>query len=72
MWLTVTDATHHSFLAASYAWLADKTAAEAHVERIRTLDAQFTLAAFLATTHYGNERDLTHLRDGLEKAGITA
>ena len=70
MRLSATDHTHHAFLAAAYAWFGDKTAAAAHVDRIRALDPQFALTPFLGTMHYANDADLQHLREGLEKAGI--
>ena len=70
MRLSATDCTHHAFLAAAYAWLGDKTAAAAHVDRIRVLDPQFALATFLGTMHYANDTDLQHLSEGLARAGI--
>jgi adenylate cyclase len=70
MRLSATDHTQHAFLAASYGWLGDKTAAAAHVDRMRVLEPQFSLATFFGTMHYANDKDLQHLRDGLEKAGI--
>jgi adenylate cyclase len=68
--LSVTDATHHSFLAASCAWLGDATAAMAHADRIRALDTGYSVATFLATLHYGKDSDTVHLRAGLAKAGL--
>ena len=70
MRLSTTDHTHHAFLAASYAWMGDQTAAGAHVARIRVLDPNFDLEAYLATLHYKDDADLAHHRDGLLKAGI--
>jgi adenylate cyclase len=37
MRLSATDYIHHAYLAASYGWLGDKTAAAAHTARIRAL-----------------------------------
>jgi len=68
--LSATDHSHHVFLAASYAWLGDKTAASAHIARIHVLDPEFDLETFIGTMHYQNDTDLLHLCDGLEKAGM--
>ncbi len=70
MRLSATDHIHHAFLAASYGWLGDKTAAAAHTARIRALEPEFDLETFLCTMHYANEADLQHLREGLSKAGV--
>ena len=71
MRLSATDHTHHAFLAAAYAWLGDKTAAAAHADRVRSLDPGFALADFLGTMHYADTSDLEHLRQGLERAGVS-
>ena len=70
MHMTNLDTVQHGFLAASYAWLGDKTAAGAHVARLRELDAALDLDRFLATMHFAREQDLQHLREGLQKAGL--
>lgn len=70
MHLSAMDASQHAFVAACYGWLGDRTAAVAHLARIRDLDPKFTIAAFLATTHYGDEVDRVHLHEGLAKAGL--
>ncbi len=70
MHLSTTDQTHHAFLAASYGWLGDKTAASAHVSRIYALTPEFDLETHLSTFHYKEDADLQHLHDGLLKAGI--
>jgi len=67
--LTSPDSQAHAFLAASYGWLGDRTAASAHVKRIGELDPQLNLEKFLATMHYANDADLQHLREGLMRAG---
>ena len=72
MHLSATDHTHHAFLAASYGWLGDATAAGAHVDRVHALDPAFDLQAYLATLHYKDDADLEHYREGLAKAGIVA
>jgi adenylate cyclase len=64
------DTLQHGFLAASYAWLGDRTAAAAHVGRMRELDGALDLERFLATMHFAREQDLQHLREGLQKAGL--
>ena len=69
MHTTSLDAQQHGFLAASYAWLGDATAAAAHVARLRELDRELDLEKFLATMHYAREQDLLHLKEGLQKAG---
>ena len=70
MHLSAMDAQQHAFVAACYGWLGDRTAAAAHVARIRQLDPQLDVPKLLATTHYANEADAQHLRDGLAKAGF--
>lgn len=70
MRLSATDQIHHAFLAASYGWLGDKTAASAHVDRIYEIDPEFDLETYLATLHYNDDADLQHHRDGLLAAGI--
>jgi adenylate cyclase len=70
MHMSKLDVLQHGFLAAAYGWLGDRTAAEAHVARIRALDPAFDLETFLGTMHYAREEDLSHLRDGLVRAGI--
>jgi len=69
MHATSFDVQQHGFLAASYAWLGDTTAATAHVARMRQLDCELDLEKFLATMHYSREHDLLHLKEGLQKAG---
>ena len=64
------DTLQHGFLAASYAWLGDKTAASAHIARMRELDGALDLERFLATMHFAREQDLQHLREALHKAGL--
>lgn len=71
MRLSATDHTHHAFLAAAYAWLGDKTAAGAHADRIRALAPEFAVTDFLGTMHYADTSDLEHLRQGLERAGVS-
>jgi adenylate cyclase len=70
MHLSAMDYVQHAFVAASYGWLGDKTAAAAHVARIRALEPEFNLEDYLATLHYKEDADLQHHREGLEKAGI--
>lgn len=69
MHMTSHDAQLHGFLAASYAYLGDGTAASAHVARMRELDRNLDLEKFLATMHYARQEDLLHLKEGLQKAG---
>ena len=57
MHLSTMDAQQHAFLAASYGWLGDQTAAAAHVARIRQLDPAFDLEKLLATMHYTDGAD---------------
>ena len=66
------DTLQHGFLAASYAWLGDKTAAAAHVGRMRELDGTLDLERFLSTMHFARDEDLQHLREGLQNAGLEA
>ena len=70
MHLSAMDGAQHAFVAAAYGQLGDRTAAGAHVERIRSIDPDFTLDDFIATLHYARDEDIAHLREGLLKAGI--
>ena len=70
MHLSSMDVQQHAFVAACYGWLGDRTAAAAHITRVRELDPKLDLPTFLATMHYANKQDLEHLREGLEKAGM--
>lgn len=71
MHLSAPDFSHHAFLAAAYAWLGDRTAATAHATQVRALAPGFTIPDFLSTLHYGREIDVAHLREGLERAGLS-
>ncbi|WIM10218.1 adenylate/guanylate cyclase domain-containing protein [Enhydrobacter sp.] len=70
MHLSTMDIQQHAFVAACYGWLGDRTAAAAHVARVRELDPELDLPKFLATMHYADNADLAHLREGLVKAGL--
>ena len=70
MRLSTLDTQQHAFVAASYGLLGDRTAAAAHVTRVRQLDPELDLQKLLAAMHYANEADLTHLREGLTSAGL--
>jgi adenylate cyclase len=72
------DATQHAFVAATYAWLKDRTAAAAHYGQVVKLDPGLTMESFLATLHYASEAGFEHVREGLaiaeaahaERAGL--
>jgi adenylate cyclase len=70
MHLSTMDVQQHAFVAACYGCLGDRTAAAAHITRVRELDPKLDLQQFLATMHYANKADLEHLREGLTKAGM--
>ena len=70
MHLSSKDIQQHAFVAACYGWLGDRTAAAAHLSKVRELGPGLDLAGFLATMHYANKADLEHLRDGLVRAGM--
>ena len=70
MHMSSMDTLQHTFVAASYGWLGDATAATAHVARIKELTPNFTMREFLDTMHYADEDDLNHFREGLLKAGL--
>jgi adenylate cyclase len=70
MHLSSMDVQQHAFVAACYGWLGDRTAAAAHLSKVRELEPGLDLAGFLATMHYANKADLEHLRDGLVRAGM--
>ena len=72
MHLSKLDSVQHAFVAATYSWLGDKMAAAAHLERAVRLNPEFTIESFLATMHYGEDKDLQHLREGLTKAEASA
>jgi adenylate cyclase len=72
MHLTTMDIQQHAFVSACYGWLGDRTAAAAHVARVRQLDPAIDVPKFLATMHYANAADLEHLREGLTRAGLGA
>ncbi|MEI3855443.1 MULTISPECIES: adenylate/guanylate cyclase domain-containing protein [Ensifer] len=69
MHLSSMDETQHAFVAACYGWLGDNIAANAHMEKVRTLAPTFEIEPFLSTLHYAQESDAQHLREGLVKAG---
>ena len=69
MHLTSMDEAQHAFVAACYGWLGDNIAANAHMEKVRTLAPTFEIEPFLSTLHYAQESDAQHLREGLVKAG---
>jgi len=71
MHLSAMDALQHAFVAAAYGWLGDRTAAEAHVAKIRALDPAFDWEALAETLHYCRPEDSDHLREGLAKAGLS-
>lgn len=64
------DAAQQAFVAASYCWLGDETAARAHADKVLELDPGFTVERFLEAQHYGDPADLQHLREGLTRAGL--
>ena len=70
MHLPAMDMAQHAFVAACYGHLGDKTAASAHVARVRELDPEFTFEKLKSTLHYDRAEDTAHLREGLEKAGL--
>lgn len=70
MRLSAPDFSHHTFLAAAYAWLGDGTASLAHAAKVRDLAPGFTLGNFLATLHYAGEADREHVAEGLRRAGL--
>lgn len=69
MHMTNLEALQHGFLAACYAWSGDKTAAGAHLGRMRDPNGTLDLEQFLATMHFARGEDLRHLREGLLGAG---
>ncbi|NRG18931.1 adenylate/guanylate cyclase domain-containing protein [Rhizobiales bacterium] len=71
MHMSSTDVLQHAFIAASYGWLGDQTAAAAHMGRIKSLDPDFTIDGFLDTLHFAKEEDTQHLREGLEKGAAS-
>ena len=72
MHLSKMDAGQHAFVAATYGWLGDRTAAAAHYGQIAKLDPEFTIDTFVATLHYANEADLQHVIEGVKIAQAAA
>ena len=70
MHLSTMDVQQHAFVAACYGWLGDRTAATAHLARVRELEPGLDPEKFLATMHYADAADLDHLREGLKRAGM--
>jgi adenylate cyclase len=70
MHLSAMDAIQHAFVAATYGWLGDRTAAAAHVVHVKKLDPDFTIDGLLGTLHYANEADAQHVSEGLTLAGV--
>jgi adenylate cyclase len=68
MHLSKMDAGQHAFVAATYAWLGDRTAAAAHYGQIAKLDPEFTIDGFVPTLHYANDADLQHVIEGVKTA----
>jgi adenylate cyclase len=68
MHLSAMDAIQHAFVAATYGWLGDQTAAAAHFVLIKKLDPNFTTDGLLRTLHYANEADAQHVSEGLTLA----
>ena len=70
MHLSAMDAQQHAFVAACYGWLGDRTAAAAHIARVRQLDPQLDVPKVLAAMHYARDSDTQHFGEGLAKAGF--
>jgi adenylate cyclase len=70
MHLSNMDAGQHAFVAAAYGWLGDKTAAAAHLARIKALEPDFTFEEFRGTLHYASDENTRHLQEGLNQAEI--
>jgi adenylate cyclase len=68
MHLPKMDAGQHAFVAATYGWMGDRTAAAAHYGLIGKLDPEFTVDRFVSTLHYANDADLQHVVQGLKIA----
>jgi len=71
MRLSTMDQFQHAFVAAAYGWLGDRTAAEAHVAKIRALEPGFAWETLAGTLHYARPEDAEHLREGLARAGLS-
>lgn len=64
------DHTHHAFLAACHAKLANQPAAELQAAEVLRLNPAFTVDAYCATLHYKHDGDLEHHREALIAAGL--
>jgi adenylate cyclase len=63
---------HHAFLAASFAMMEDKAAAETHARSVLGLDPSFSAEAYLRTLYYRRDADRDHHRDALLRAALPA
>ncbi|MGH6719674.1 MAG: adenylate/guanylate cyclase domain-containing protein [Alphaproteobacteria bacterium] len=70
--VTAPDNALHANLAACLAHAGNDTAAKDEAALVLRADPGFTVAAFLATLHYGRAQDVEHHRAGLLKAGLPA
>jgi adenylate cyclase len=70
--ITRLDYTHHAFLAATFSQMGNATAAAAHAAEVLKREPTFSVAAYLATTHYKREIDRTRHEGGLLSAGLPA
>ena len=64
------DHTHAAFLAACYAALGDEAAAQAQTQEVLKRAPGFSVASYVATLPYKEERDREHHRAALLKAGL--
>ncbi|HEX2114966.1 MAG TPA: adenylate/guanylate cyclase domain-containing protein [Alphaproteobacteria bacterium] len=66
------DHTHYAFLAAASAESGEEAAAQTYAREVLRREPTFSVEAYLATQHYGDQSDREHHRQGLLKAGLPA
>ena len=70
--ITLSDYTHHAFLAATFAQMGNPVAAAAHATEVLKREPRFTVSRHLATQHYKRQLDRQRHEAGLLKAGLPA
>ena len=59
--ISAPDASHHAFLAATFAQMRDATAAAAHAEQVMKRAPDFSVRSYLETLHYKQAADLPEM-----------
>jgi len=70
--ITAADHSHAAFLAACFAQLGNREAAQEQAREALRRESAFRVEPYLETQHYKRETDAAHLREALLKAGLPA